>query len=226
MENNNLYQQTSSNNLSKIIPLAFLVVIAVFSLLTFLKISSTTATISVTGKSEILAKPDSVKFIVTRINTGVDVSATIDDGTNGINKLIAVAKELGGKDIEIKQTIYQTTNTGTVYSVANGFSIKTTNLDKIDNFIKNLYINGATSVSSVTFESNDIKNVDEKLRFQVYADAKDKANRIAKSASKRLGRVVSIVDDDTTIASTVEDLGNTDGLINISKSASVIYKIW
>lgn len=226
MENNNLYQQTSSKNLSKIITLVSLVIIAVFSMLTFLKLSSTTATISVTGKSEISAKPDSVKFIVTRINTGIDVSATIDDGTSGINKLITVTKGLGGEDIEIKQTIYQTTNTGTAYSVANGFSVKTPNIDKIDTFIKNLYASGATSVSNVTFESNDIKNVEEKLRSQVYTDAKDKAKRIARSAGKRLGKVVSIVDDDTTITSTVEDLKNNDGLINISKSASVIYKIW
>lgn len=226
MESNNLYSQTSSKNLSKIITLVSLVIIAVFSLLTFLKLNSTTATISVTGKSEISAKPDSVKFIVTRINTGIDVSTTIDEGTSGINKLIAVAKELGDEDVEIKQTIYQTTNTGTAYTVANGFSVKTSNIDMIDTFIKNLYVGGATSVSNVTFESNDIKNVEENLRFQVYTDAKDKAKRIARSAGKRLGKVVSIVDDDTTISSTVEDLKNNDGLINISKSASVIYKIW
>ena len=161
-----------------------------------------------------------------KVNTGNNISLSIDDGTNGINKLITISKELGGSDIEIKKTFYQITSTSTNYSVANAFSIKTSSIEKIDTLIKKLYENGATTVSNITFESNDIKNVEEKLRQDVYKNAKDKAQRIAKSAGKHLGKVISIADDDTNTTSTIEDLRNSDGLINISKSASVIYQIW
>lgn len=226
MENNNTFQSSFGSNYSKIITTVSLVIIAVFSLLTFLRIGGTVSTISVSGKSEILAKPDFVKLIVTRVNTGNGVTTTIDDGTIGINRLITIARQLDDKDMEIKQTIYQVTNSGTSYSVANAFSVKTSKIEKVDELVKNLYTNGATSVSNITYESNDIKNVEEKLRSQVYLDAKDKAKRIAKSAGKRLGKVVSIVDDDTTITSTIEDLKDNQGLINISKTASVVYKIW
>lgn len=226
MENFNNNDNSNNKNIPKLITLGCLIVISVFSILTFFKSSQTISTITVTGQSDISAKPDSVKFVVTRVNTGKDVALAIDDGTNGINKLITIAKELGGSDIEVKKTFYQITAQSLEYSVANAFSVKTPNINSIDTVIKKLYNNGATTVSNITFESEDIKNVETKLRDEVYSDAKEKAKRIAKSAGKHLGKVISITDDDTSITSTIEDLQTNDGSINISKSASVIYQIW
>ena len=226
MENFNPNETSTNKNIPRFITLGCLIIISVFSILTFFRSSKTISTISVTGQSDISAKPDSVKFVVTRVNTGKDVSLAIDDGTNGINRLITIAKELGGSDIEIKKTFYQITSQSLEYSVANAFSVKTSNIENIDALIKKLYNNGATTVSNITFESKDIKNVEEKLRDNVYSDAKEKAKRIAKSAGKHLGKVISITDDDTNITSTIEDLKTNNGSVNISKSASVIYQIW
>lgn len=204
-----------------------LVLITLFTVLSFFKFGSTISTISVTGKADISAKADYVKFVVTKVNTGTNVSQTIDDGINNINRLISVAKLSEGNEVEIKKTFYQISGDSTTgYSVANAFSVKTSKTETVDLLIKKLYESGATTVSNVTFESEDIKNVEENLRKEVYADAKDKAQRIAKSAGKRLGKVISITDDDTSITTTVEDLTSNSGLINISKSASVVYKIW
>jgi uncharacterized protein YggE len=224
------YATNSSNvtkNKPRIITLLSLITIALFTVLSFFKFGSTVSTISVTGKADVSAKADYVKFVVTKVNTGTNVSTTVDDGTNGINKLINIIQELAGPDLEIKKTFYQVSGDSTSgYSIANAFSIKTANVDNIDNLIKQLYLNGATTVSNVTFESADINNVEEELRQNVYTNAKDKAKRIAASAGKHLGKVVSITDDDASITTTIEDLTTSGGLINISKSASVIYKIW
>ena len=226
MENFDTNELSINKNISKFITLGCLLIISFFSVLTFLKSSTTISTITVTGQSDISAKPDYVKFVVTRVNNGNDISQLIDDSTNSINQLISLTKEIDDQNIEVKKTFYQITSQTTGYSVANAFSVKTSNIEAIDSLIKKLYANGATTISNVTFESNDIKNVEEKLRNDVYADAKEKATRIAKSAGKHLGKVVSITDDDTSITSTIEDVNNTDKTINISKSASVIYKIW
>jgi uncharacterized protein YggE len=211
---------------SKLITIVSLLIIALFTVLSFLRSSSTISTISVTGKADINAKADYVKFVVTQVNTNTNVSTAIDEGSNSIDRLINIAKQTTGLGPEIKRTFYQITSNTTGYSIANAFSVKTSNTKIINDLIKQLYLNGATTVSNVTFESDDIKNVEEQLRKEVYLDAKDKASRIAKSAGKHLGKVISITDDDTSITSTVEDLQNNDGLINISKSASVVYKIW
>ncbi len=226
MENLNTTETSNQKNLPKFITMGCLIIIAVFSIFTFLKTNSNISTISVTGQADISAQPDSVKFVVTRVNVGNEVSLAIDDGNNGINRLIGVAKEFGDPNMEIKKTFYQITSTGTSFSIANAFSVKTSKTDDLDNLIKKFYTYGATTVSNITFESENIKNVEEKLRQDVYADALKKAKLIAKSANKRLGRVLSITDDNTNITSTIEDLKTNNGSINISKSASVIYKIW
>jgi uncharacterized protein len=214
-------------NKVKLVTFVFIVVIAIFTVLSFFRSGSTISTISVAGKADISAKADYVKFVVTKVNTGTNISQLIDDGTNMVSRLVNVAKLSEGSNVEIKKTFYQISgDASTGYSVANAFSVKTTKVDSIDLLIKKLYESGATTVSNITFESDDIKNVEENLRKEVYIDAKDKATRIAKSAGKRLGRVISITDDDANITSTIEDLTSNGGLINISKSASVIYQIW
>jgi uncharacterized protein len=214
-------------NKVKLVIFVSVLVIAIFTVLSFFRSGSTISTISVAGKADISAKADYVKFVVTKVNTGTNISQVIDDGTNMVNRLVSVAKLSEGNNVEIKKTFYQISGDATTgYSVANAFSVKTTKVDSIDLLVKKLYESGATTVSNITFESNDIKNVEEQLRKEVYLDAKDKATRIAKSAGKHLGKVVSITDDDANITSTVEDVTGNNGLINISKSASVIYKIW
>ena len=226
MENFNQAEISNKKNISKFITLGCLIIIAVFSIFTFLKTNKTISTISVTGQADISAQPDSVKFVVTRVSAGNEISLAIDDGNNGINRLINIAKEHGDPNMEIKKTFYQITSSGTSFSIANAFSIKTTKTDGLDTLIKKLYQNGATTVSNITFESENIKNVEEKIRQDVYADALKKAKLIAKSANKHLGRVISITDDNTSSTSTIEDLKTNNGSINISKSVSVIYQIW
>jgi len=226
MENLNQTVISNKRNIPKLITTGCLIIIAVFSIFTFLKTNKTISTISVTGQADISTQPNSVKFVVTRVNAGNEISLAIDDGNNGINRLINIAKEFGDPNIEIKKTFYQITSSSTSFSVANAFSVETSNTDNIDTLIKKLYQNGATTVSNITFESKNIKTVEDKLRQDVYADALKKAKLIAKSAGRRLGKVISITDDNTSITSTIEDLKTNNGSINVSKSASVIYKIW
>ena len=226
MENLNTTETSNKRNIPKLITTGCLIIIAVFSIFTFLRTNKTISTISVTGQADISTQPNSVKFVVTRVNAGNEISLAIDDGNNGINRLINIAKGFGDPNIEIKKTFYQITSSGTSFSVANAFSVETSATDNIDTLIKKLYQNGATTVSNITFESKNIKTVEDKLRQDVYADALKKAKLIAKSAGRRLGKVISITDDNTSITSTIEDLKANNGSINVSKSASVIYKIW
>lgn len=183
------------------------------------------STISVTGVSDMTAKPDSVSFVVTNVNLATDVSRGVAVGEININKLIEITKELGGSDVEIKKTFYQVAESTSGFSIANAFSVKTKKVENIDSIIDKLYSNGATTVSNVTFKSDDIQNVETQLRKKVFQDAKDKANRIAKSSGKRLGKIISITDDGTSNTSSIKDMQSGEGLISISKSVSVVYQL-
>jgi uncharacterized protein YggE len=223
--NNQTSSSLFNNFSSKPIVLLCLVIITLFTVFGFFQSNKVVSTLSVTGQADMTAKPDSVSFVVTKVNTVSDVSAGIDTGKTDINRLITIVKELGGSDVEIKKTFYQITPQTSGFAIANAFSVKTTKVDNIDSLIKKLYTNGATSVSNVTYESKDINNVEQKLRQLVYKDAKDKALRITKSSNQRLGKVISITDDNTSNTSTIEDLQTNNGLINISKTITIVYQI-
>lgn len=183
------------------------------------------STISVTGVADITAKPDTVSFVVTSVNLATDVSKGVAVGESSINKLIDITKELGGLDVEIKKTFYQVAEASSGFSIANAFSVKTKKVENVNTLIEKLYTNGATTVSNVTFKSDDIQNVETQLRQKVFKDAKDKANRIAKSSGKRLGKIISITDDGTSNTSTIRDIQSGNDMINISKSVSVVYQL-
>ena len=227
MENElNLTKQgfISKSNSNKVV-LILLVLILCLSVTILYRLTRTTSTISVTGRAEITAKPDRVSFIVTRVNTGVDASQAIDDGVAGINKLITLVREMGGSDVEIKKTFNQVTPGTNGYTVANAFSVKSKRVNEVDYLIKKLYMGGASTVSNVSFESSDIAGVEQRLRDDVYKDALEKAKRIARSAGKRLGGVVAITDDAGDNSSTVST-SMVENLISVSKSITVVYKIW
>ncbi len=214
------------NRKSLKIPIIVLVVLlVVFFFYNSYKSSQIVSTISVTGVADITAKPDSVSFVVTNVNLATDVSRGVAIGEVNIKKLIDITKELGGSDVEIKKTFYQVAEASSGFSIANAFSVKTKKIENVDSLIEKLYTNGATTVSNVTFKSDDIQKVETQLRQKVFQDAKDKANRVAKSSGKHLGKIISITDDGTSNTSSIKDMQSDQGLISISKSISVVYQL-
>ncbi len=215
-----------SNRKSLKVPIIVLSVLLIcFFLYNSYQSKQIVSTISVTGVADVTAKPDSVSFVVTNVNLATDVSRGVAVGEVNINRLIEVTKEFGGSDIEIKKTFYQVAEATSGFSIANAFSVKTKKIENVDSLIDKLYSNGATTVSNVTFKSDDIQNVETQLRKKVFQDAKDKASRIAKSSGKRLGKIISITDDGTSNTSSIKDMQSGDGLISISKSVSVVYQL-
>jgi len=209
----------------KIPIIIFVVLLVVFFVYNSYQSKQVVSTVSVTGVADVIAKPDTVSFVVTNVNLATDVSRGAAIGEVNIKKLIDIAKELGGFDVEIKKTFYQVAEATSGYSIANAFSVKTKKVENIDSLLERLYSNGATTISNVTFKSDDIKNVETQLRQKVFDDAKDKALRIAKSSGKHLGKIISITDDGTSNTSSIKDMQSGDGMISISKSISVVYQL-
>lgn len=223
---NNPVGSSLVNKKSLKIPIIVLAILLVgFFLYNSYQSKQVVSTISVTGVADVTAKPDSVSFVVTNVNLATDVSRGVAVGEVNIKKLIDVTKQLGGADVEIKKTFYQVAEATSGFSIANAFSVKSKKIENLDLLIEKLYSNGATSVSNVTFKSDDIKNVETQLRQKVFQDAKDKASRIAKSSGKRLGKIISITDDGTSNTSTIKDMQSNEEMISISKSISVVYQL-
>lgn len=223
--NTNPVSFLTSRKTLKIPIIIFVVLLVVFFVYNSYQSKQVVSTVSVTGVADVIAKPDTVSFVVTNINLATDVPRGVAIGEVNIKKLIDVTKEIGGSDVEIKKTFYQVAEATSGYSIANAFSVKTKKVENTDSLIEKLYSNGATTISNVTFKSDDIKNVETQLRQKVFQDAKDKALRIAKSSGKRLGKIISITDDGTSNTSSIKDMQSGDGMISISKSISVVYQL-
>lgn len=223
--NTNPVSFLTSRKTLKIPIIIFVVLLVVFFVYNSYQSKQVVSTVSVTGVADVIAKPDTVSFVVTNVNLATDVPRGVAIGEVNIKKLIDVTKEIGGSDVEIKKTFYQVAEATSGYSIANAFSVKTKKVENTDSLIEKLYSNGATTISNVTFKSDDIKNVETQLRQKVFQDAKDKALRIAKSSGKRLGKIISITDDGTSNTSSIKDMQSGDGMISISKSISVVYQL-
>ena len=203
-----------------------LVVLALFvGIFIYSKSTQVTPTITVVGTADTSTKADKVTFVITRINTSSDVALGIDDGINGINKLIKVVQESAGPNVEIKKTFYQITPQSNNYTIANAFSVSTDKTEEINNWIKKLYAAGATAVSNIVFESTNYNSADQNLKSEAINNAHQKAESTAKSMSKKLGKIISVSDESTNNSSTIESVNSDTNLINLSKSLSVTYQI-
>lgn len=187
--------------------------------------------LTVVGVGRQSVKPEQVSFIVARASRGTDATSAINEGDAGIKVLIDTATSVGGEGTEIQRSFYQLVPTGTAFQVVNAFSVKTKAVDKINELVKSLYRDGATTVSNISFTSLNQKETEQKTRELAVKDARDQAKKIAKAAGKRLGRLLSISDDNAAAASTIGSSSDTAsqttlGSIDITKRVSVVYEIW
>lgn len=198
------------------------------------------ASISVTGIGKVSATPEKVSLVVTVDNISTDPSLAIDEGEKELEKLITKTKTIMGEDVEIQKTFYtislvtsQKIVSGQLvtvqnYQVVNGFKVTSNQVPRVNNLIKNLYAAGASSISNISFIPSDKDKIEAEARKLAMTDAKTEGQKIAKSMGKRLGKILSLSDDQAAASSTVSTSQGTVGTdtVDISKSMSVIYEVW
>lgn len=188
--------------------------------------------LTVVGEGKLSVVPEKVEMIATKVTANADVTKAIDDNELGIKALMDITRGIAGADTQIQKSFYQVTPQSGQYLVASAFSIKTSNVAQVNSLVKTLYQSGATSVTNVKFSASDQTASEQQARVLAVKDAKDKALKIAKAAGKRVGRLVSISDDNTVASSSVgtAPVGTGTqvslGQIEIVKRVQVVYEVW
>lgn len=190
--------------------------------------------ITVIGSGEIDVPAEKVSMVVTISTTGSDSVNTINEAEILTNLLIDSTKSvLGMDDPKITKAFYQVQPipqaNGFTYQVINAFSVETSQIDKTNELIKTLYRDGATSVSNVSFTASNEETTALEARKLAVEDAKTQARSIAKTAGKRVGRIVSLTDDNlpsTSAVTNVNDQSQNFSNVTVSKLVSVSYEIW
>ncbi len=167
-------------------------------------------TISVSGYGESFATPDIATFSFTVASKKATVAAAQEEATSKINAVTKYVKDAGVEDKDIQTSDYSV-NPQYDYiqqacsggfcpggkQVLNGYEVRQTTTIKVRDAAKagdlltGVGTKGATEVSGLNFTFDDPNKSQDEARGKAIADAKKKADELAKQLGVRLVRVVS-----------------------------------
>ncbi len=172
-----------------------------------------TNTISVSGYGEALGVPDIATFSFSITSLKPTVAAAQEEVTTKVNAITQFLKDSGVDEKDIKTSDYsvypQYDYTQSVcsngicppgrqvlrgYEVRQTTSIKVRDTEKAGDLLSGVGSKGATEVSGLNFTFDDPDAIQKEARDEAIADAKDKADELAKQLGVRLVRVVSYGD--------------------------------
>ncbi len=154
-----------------------------------------------TGEGKVAAVPNmaTISFAVTK-NAGTVAEA--QEGTNStIQKVMDGMKKLGISDKDIKTTNYSVSPNYQLgssqisgYTVTQSVDVKVSPLDKVNQALDAVTANGANVVGQVNFgfDEKTQQKLEDQARQEAVADAKAKAESLAKAAGIHLGKVVDV----------------------------------
>lgn len=172
------------------------------------------ATINVEGVAEVTAVPDIGTFYFTVEAEGADVGEAQKISGERINDIMDYLKGEGGvAETDIETTNYNaypryeytyTTDCAygrcnqereiSAYVVTQQVNVKVRDTGAAGSLIGEVGGRGATNISSLSFEVDDLEALKEEARLAAIADAKEKAKRLAKELDVRLGDLLSFSD--------------------------------
>lgn len=171
---------------------------------------SASNTITVSGEGEATAVPDTATFSVTVQETAKDVKTAQTKATEKSNAIVDYLEEQDIDDRDVQtadysvypQYEYQTAETCregycppgrqvlTGYQVSQTITVKVRDTDKAGDLLSGVGELGASQVSGLSFTIDDEEALQQEARDEAIANAKDKADQLARSLGVRVVRVV------------------------------------
>jgi hypothetical protein len=172
-------------------------------------------TISVTGEGEVMAVPDIGQFSFSVVAKGDDAVTAQEASGTKINEINAAIEAAGVERSDIKTEYYSLYPTYTYETrpciagmycpgeqVQNGFEVNQTilvkvrNLDQAGTLLGLVGDKGATNISGLSFTIDDSSVLKDEAREKAIADARAKAEVLAKNLGVRLSKMVGYYEDE------------------------------
>lgn len=172
-------------------------------------------TIYVSGYGEAVAVPDIATFNYSVVSEKPTVAAAQDDATTKANAITAYLKSAGVEERDIQTTgysVYPVYDYQQIvcitypcpggeqrlrgYEVRQNTTIKVRDTAEAGNLLTEVGSRGATEVSGLNFTFDNPDAVEAEARDKAIADAKDKAEVLARSLGVKLVRIVSFSEND------------------------------
>ena len=196
----------------------FLLVLTISELKQFHYIGSgvaATNTITVSGTGDVFAVPDTGTFSVTVQEQAKDVATAQAAATKKSNDIVAYLKSAGVDEKDVKTTDYNVNPQydyvsgvcvqGGVcrpgkqvlngYQVTQTLEVKVRDTKKAGDLLSGVGGKGASQVSGLSFTTDDPDALQAEARSKAIADAKTKADELAKELGVKIVRVVGFNED-------------------------------
>jgi uncharacterized protein YggE len=206
-------------------------------------------TITVTGEAKSVQKNQIATF-----NAGVDsVQSDKDKAIKEVNtkveELVKAVKSFGISETEIKTqnlSVYQQeeyyTENGTQrtrkgqWRVNNSVEIVLKEVDRASALVTLLTSSGATNVYGPNFSFEDTSEAEKDLFKAAMTDAKEKAEMLAKASDRKVGKVVNIIEGNSTSNSPIygakmmDGMGGTGAVVEVgsgtvSQTLTVVFEL-
>ena len=168
-------------------------------------------TFVVTGQGKVNAVPDVAQFSFSVLNQGKNVAELSKLTTLKANKVVEYLKSVGVDDKDITTTEnavepnyenYVCKSDGVCppskvsgYTVRQSFMVKVRDFTTVGDILTKVALYEVDSLSQLEFLIDDKEKLQEEARAKAVKQAKEKAKVMAKSGGFRLGKLVSIYED-------------------------------
>jgi uncharacterized protein len=161
-------------------------------------------TISVSGVGRVTLPPDRASFSVGVQSMGTTVAAAVQDNNTRVAAIVAALRKLGAGDREIRTSqvsIYpqqdaQPNRAPRIvgYQVSNNVTVTRPDPTEVGRYLQAAVDAGANTVSGVSFTVSDPAKGRETGLQAAFADARAKADVLARAAGRTVGRALAITE--------------------------------
>lgn len=170
--------------------------------------------ISVSGTGEVLAVPDIASFSFSVVEEGKTVAVAQDAASKKINSIIDAVKGMGVDAKDIQTTGYNSypkyeysnsicangycppgKQTLIGYEVSQSITVKVRKADTAGDILTKVGTLGASNISGLDFVVDNLDTVKAQARDKAVADAKAKAQVLAKSLGVKLDKIVNFYEN-------------------------------
>lgn len=163
----------------------------------------------VDGEGKVMAVPDTAKVTVGIEESGISLKDVQKRASTKSKTLVDTLKKLGIDDKQIKTTSYNVFpeynyESGspriTGYKVSSSYEVTVKDFDKVNDVLVEAVNAGAKVVGGITFEVNEEteKKLLTQAREEAVAEARQKAESLAKAAGVFLGKILNISESQYT----------------------------
>ena len=171
-------------------------------------------TIAISAEGKVDAVPDVATLNFSVVSQGKDARTIEDSNTKKMNAVVAFLKEQGISDRDIKTTNY---NLNPQYDYNKSFSqigvpypivgyvltqtltVKVHELDKIGTILEGAISQGVNESGGVSFDIEDPDELKAQARAEAFAKAREKAEALVAQSGARIGKIVSISENDSYV---------------------------